>query len=83
MRNGATGGLVGKQLILRLRDNRYDPKQAVAIANELVFMNPSQLQRCSFLIRNSPAGYKPYFPATGSGFACRSCHGLAYASTQR
>ena len=27
--------------------------------------------------------YKLYLPATGSRFACRSCHGLAYASTQR
>jgi len=25
--------------------------------------------------------YKLYLPATGSGFACRMCHGLAYSST--
>jgi hypothetical protein len=39
-------------------------------------MNPSQLQRCSFLNPNSLAGYKLFLAATGSGFACRVCHGL-------
>ena len=41
------------------------------------FLCPGAGQRCG---RRS---YKLYLPATGSGFACRVRHGLAYASTQR
>jgi hypothetical protein len=41
------------------------------------FLCPGARQPCE---RRS---YKLYLPATGTGFACRTCHGLAYASTLR